>query len=133
MTKSQTDKHHHPSSKNMPSQEDIAEYIKHNSNAIMHSFQTATTGINQIYQAMAQYTQSLVQMSIAAAQAAASARTLQDVVKVHNDYAKTSMDALVENGTRISEMTLKIANDTAQPLHQHVNETMQKFKQRTAA
>jgi phasin family protein len=99
----------------------------------MRSLQCLTAGATQISQALAQYSQNLMQMSVAACQAASSARTLKDVAELQSDYAKTSMDALVENGTRITEMALKIANDASAPISQRANETMQQFSQRTAA
>lgn len=117
----------------MLSAEEFAQITKQNSDAAMRSLQTLTTGMNQMSQALAQYSQNLMQMSMAAFQAASSARTLRDVAELQNDYAKTSMDALVENGTRITEMALKIANDAAAPISQRANETMQQFSQRTAA
>jgi len=137
MNKPQTDSKSANANNNHPlfsfSHEGVSESAKQNGEAVMRSLQMATTGANQICQAMAQYTQNLMQVSMAAFQALASARTLQDAAKIQNDYAKTSMDALVEHNTRISGMALKTANDTAQPLHQHANETMKKFNQRTAA
>jgi phasin family protein len=117
----------------MISAEELATITKQNSDACMRSLQCLTTGATQISQAIAQYSQNLMQMSVAACQAASSARTLKDVAELQSDYAKTSMDALVENGTRISEMALKIANDAAHPISQRANETIQQFAQRTAA
>lgn len=117
----------------MISAEELAQISKQNSDAFMRSLQTLTTGATQISQALAQYSQNVMQMSVAAAQAASSARTLRDVAELQSDYAKTSMDALVENGTKITEMALKIANDASQPISQRANETLQQFTQRTAA
>lgn len=117
----------------MVSVDEIVQIAKQNTDAGMRSIQSLTTGLNQISQASAQFAQTMMQMSMAALQAASSARNLRDVAELQNDYAKTSMDAMVENGTRITEMALKIANDAAAPLSQRANETMQQFSQRTAA
>jgi phasin family protein len=115
------------------SAEEIAAITKQNSDAFMKSAQTWTSGLTQLSQTMAQFSQNLMQMSVAACQAASSARTLKDVAELQSDYAKTCTDALVENGTRITEMALKIANDASAPISQRANETMQQFTQRTAA
>ncbi len=132
-----SNKTHSTSNSNTPffafSAEDFAQITKQNSDACMRSLQCLTAGATQISQALAQYSQNLMQMSVAACQAASSARTLKDVAELQSDYAKTSMDALVENGTRITEMALKIANDASAPISQRANETMQQFSQRTAA
>lgn len=116
----------------MLSAEEIAQITKQNSDAYMRSLQTWTTGMNQFSQACAQFSQNMMQMSMAACQAASSARTLRDVAELQSDYAKTSMDAIVENSTRLTEMAMKIANDASQPLSQRANETMQQFNQRAA-
>ncbi len=113
----------------MPSAEQIAEAVRANGDALVRSAQTMTQGINQLTQAATQYTQNVLQMAVAATQAATSARTLREITDLQNDYAKTSFDALVENSTRMSELSLKIANDAAQPLSQRLNETMQQFQQ----
>jgi len=115
------------------SAEDFAQITKQNTDAYMKSAQTWSSGMTQISQTLSQFSQNLVQMSVAAAQAASSARTLRDVAELQSDYAKTCTDALVENGTRITEMALKIANDATAPISQRANETMQQFSQRTAA
>lgn len=116
----------------MMSAEEIAQISKQNSDAVMRSLQTVTSGATQISQALSQFSQNMMQMSVAAFQAASSARNLRDVAELQSDFAKTSMDALVENGTRITEMALKIANDASQPISQRANETMQHFSQRAA-
>jgi phasin family protein len=133
MSKSQSSNSNSPSQFFLLSAEELSQLAKQNSDAFMRSMQTATTGMNQLSQTLAQFSQSMMQMSMAAFQAASSARTLKDVAELQNDYAKTSMDALVENGTKMTEMALKIANDASQPLSQRMNETMQQFNQRTAA
>ena len=97
------------------------------------AFELATTGVNEICQALSQYSQNLMELSAAAFQAAIKAQTFAEIAKVHHTYAKTSMDLLLENGGRISEMTFKTANDAAQPLQDHATATMRKFTPRTAA
>ena len=113
--------------------EEMASINKQNTDACIRAWQTLTAGATQVGQAVAQYSQSMLQMSVAAAQAASSARTLKDVAELHSDYAKTSMDSLLENSTKIAEMTMKIANDVSAPLSQRANETMQQFTQRASA
>jgi len=133
MSKTSSNTNHAGSQFFMLSAEEVAQITKANSDAVTRSVQTLTNGMNQISQAMAQFSQGMMQMTVAAVQAATSARTLRDVAELHSDYAKTSMDAMVENGTRITEMMLKTANDAAAPISQRANETMQEFSKRTAA
>ena len=126
----------HANNKGRPSifgTEELVEAAKQNGEVMIRAIQTATTGANQVIQALAGHSQSLTQLSIAAFQAAISARTLAEVVRIQTDYARNSMDHFVRNGTQITEMTVKIANDSAEPIKQHADEAMRKFKHQTAA
>jgi len=117
----------------MPSAEEFTEAAKRGGDAITRAFESATTGVNEICQVLTQYSQSLMELSAAAFQAAVKTQTFEEIAKVHHTYAKTSLELLLENGGRISEITVKAANNTAQPLQDHANDTMRKFTPRTAA
>ena len=114
------------------SAEEMSKMAKANSDAMMSSLQTATQGYAQMAQALAQFTQNMTQMSMAAWQAASQARDLNDMTELQSDFAKTSMEALMENSSRLTEMALKIANDASQPLSKRMNETMQEMNKRAA-
>jgi len=45
-----------------------------------------------------------------------TAKTFQDVVDIQIDFAKKQFDQLVAEGTKMSELSVKVATDAAQPL-----------------
>ena len=113
--------------------EEASNLFKANTEACMQSAQRMMAACNQINQSIMSLSQSMMQMGVAAVQAATSARTLRDVAEIQNDYAKSAIDACVSKSTEISELALKAANDAAAPISARINETMQQFSQRSAA
>jgi phasin family protein len=54
----------------------------------------------------------------ATARAAMTAKSLQELIDLQTTYAKTSLDAVMAEGTKLSEITTKLAQDTVEPLNE---------------
>lgn len=63
---------------------------------------------------------------VEATKAVLAAKTINDVVDVQSDYAKESFDTFVAEGTKISELSLKVANETFEPIKAQVQATVEK-------
>jgi phasin family protein len=61
------------------------------------------------------------------------AKTLQDVVELNNKFAKTSVDSFLANSAKLSEITLKVATEAAQPLKARVDLAIAKIGKPLAA
>ena len=69
----------------------------------------------------------LVENSLQANRAVMTASSVSEAVDVQSSYAKSAFDTMVSETTRMSEMSLKTANDTMAPISQRVNAAMERF------
>ena len=79
------------------------------------------------------YTQALTDMSVSAGKAMLGARTLGDVAEVQSAFARTSFDSLVAETAKLSELSLKAANEALGPLQVHLRAAMRRTVRPQAA
>lgn len=73
-------------------------------------------GMEDIGAAWLRYTQRSVEDSVEAARALLSARSLREAVEVQSDYARNSLGSLMSESVRLSELSVKVAQEAMQPL-----------------
>ena len=54
--------------------------------------------------------------NLAMAKALAGAKTVQDMVELQKGHVEATLNKAVTTGTRLSETTMTVANDVAEPL-----------------
>ena len=74
-----------------------------------------------------------MEASAQAAKALLAARTLREAVDVQTDFAKSSFDKLVAESTKLSEISVKVANEAAEPISARVNAAIEKILKPVAA
>ena len=57
----------------------------------------------------------------------------REIVDLQSEYAKTSFDNIVSEGTKISEMTVKVANEALEPINARMNAAVEKMSKPVAA
>ncbi len=73
------------------------------------------------------YLQSAADLTTQAAKAVLSAKTPQDALDVQTDYVQRRFDNMIAEGTKISELSTKTANDVLTPLRKRFDENVAKF------
>ena len=53
-----------------------------------------------------------------------TAKTMRDVIDLQTDFAKQRFDHLVAEGTKMSEMSVKVANEAMEPLQKQFDTTV---------
>jgi phasin family protein len=71
-------------------------------------------------------TQGTVEQGVATWKALMAARNLREVMELQNEYARTTFDQWVNEGTRLSETALKVANEAWAPLNGRLGETVER-------
>ena len=79
--------------------------------------------IGQAYFKLAKVT---AETNAEAAKAVFAAKTINDVVDVQNDFALESCQTLFTEGTKISELSLKLAHEAFEPLKEQMHSSMAK-------
>ena len=104
--------------------EDMSGFGKANIEAAMAASQTLVKGIEQMNRAWSEFTMRLVEAHMNSVQALFGCKNLKDVVELQADFAKKQLEAAMVESSKLSELTLKVANEAIQPLSVRVSEAM---------
>lgn len=105
--------------------DDIKGQGKDNLDAVVRANSVLAKGVETLGQEMIGFATASVAAQVAAAQALAGAKTFQVVIELQNTYARASFDQFVAESARLSELTLKVASETAEPLQARVKHTVE--------
>lgn len=112
------------SSTTLKSVEQFAAIGKANVEAAIKTNAILLKGAEDIGKAWTSLARRVVEAHMNSMQALVGCKNLKDVVDVQTDWAKTQIETVVAEGAKVSELTLKVANESVQPLSATVNETM---------
>ena len=113
--------------------EDLSKFSKENLDAYVAAGTTVAKGFETIGRAWVNFAQETFEAGAQVAKALLSAKTLREAVDVQTDFAKTTFDKLVAEGTKVSEISVKVTNEAAEPINARVNATIEKFLKPMAA
>jgi phasin family protein len=98
-----------------------------NVDAIMKSSQIVAKGMEELSKAMFNFAQSSVQQTVEMTKACANVKTMSDLTELQKQSAKKSFDSVIAEGTKMSEMSVKVANDAMEPINARVKAVMSKM------
>jgi len=113
--------------------EDLSKFSKENLDAYVAAGTTIAKGYETIGRAWVNFTQETFEAGAAVAKALLSAKTLREAVDVQTDFAKTTFDKLVAEGTKVSEISVKVANEAVEPINARLNAAIEKLLKPIAA
>ena len=113
--------------------EDLSKFSKENVEAYVAAGTTVFKGFETISRAWANFAQETFDASAQVAKQLLTAKTLREAVDVQTDFAKTTFDKLVSEGTKVSEISVKVTNEAAEPINARFNATIEKFLKPVAA
>lgn len=79
------------------------------------------------------FAQTQAEANVAAAKKLMGAKTINDVVEIQSELARSQFDAYVAEGTKVSEMYLKVANETVEPIQAQMNVVVERIMKPVAA
>jgi phasin family protein len=112
---------------------ELANLGKENLEAFVESSTIAVKAAETFGKEWMGIAQSAVEQNVAAFQGLVAAKTLKEVVELQNVWAKKAFDTAVVEGTRLSEMGVKTANDAFEPIKARVNVSVEKLFKPIAA
>ncbi len=114
--------------------DDVAAFGKDNIEAVVTAGNIATKGWQDLGAAwFAFVAKGAVDTNVAVMQAMMSVKSPQDLVNIQSSYAKSTFDSFVAEGSKLSEMGVKVTNDAMAPINARVNATVEKFSKPLAA
>ncbi|HIJ37394.1 MAG TPA: phasin family protein [Rhodospirillaceae bacterium] len=108
--------------------EGLVEFNKANIEAIVKSSNIVARGTQELSKVVASLAQQSIDGSVAAGKALIGAKTLQEVIDLSSSLAKANFDRIFAEGSRLGQLSSKIASDAFAPLSQRVEAAVQTLK-----
>ena len=113
--------------------DDMTKTGKENVDAFVQASTVFARAVEDMSKAVFAYTQASVDMSVSTGKALLTAKSLREVVDLQNEFARTSFDSLLAEATKLSELSVKAANQALEPIQARVNATVATFAKPIAA
>lgn len=106
--------------------DELAALNKDNMDAFVKAANIMSKGVEDMGKAYWAFAQSSVETGVEASKAMMGARTINDVVEIQTDLMRNSVDNALAEGTKLTEMAVKVTNDSVAPLQQRYAATVEK-------
>jgi phasin family protein len=113
--------------------EELVEFSKGNLEAMVASGKVAATGAQDIAKYTADYGRKSIEEATATAKKFAGVKSPTEFFQLQSEVAKSSLDAMVAEGSKFTESYLKLLGDIAQPIQNRVSVAVEKVKTSVAA
>jgi phasin family protein len=94
----------------------LAAFNKATLEAFIQSANVATKGLETINAEALAYSKQALEDSVAAAKAAMTSKSIQELIEVQSDFAKSSFDTMVGQATKFGDLFMSVAKETAEPI-----------------
>ena len=95
---------------------EMNDFGKGNLEAMVESAKIAARGFETLGQEAAAYAKQSFERTSATVQQMAAVKSPTELMKLQSDFVRTSFDAMVAEGSRSTEMMLKLAGEIVQPI-----------------
>ncbi len=113
--------------------EEAASLGKDNMDAYVLSSTVVAQGFEALGKEVITYTQAAMEASMAAAQALVAAKTLEEVIELQTEYSRNSIDSMVAESAKLTDLSIALAHDALEPLQTRVTVTVEKMIKPLAA
>jgi phasin family protein len=113
--------------------DELAAFNQGNFEAFVAAGAAAAKGFETLSQQVFACNQKAVETSVATAKALLGCKTLQDVVEVQGDLTRRGIDEWLAEGNKLSELTVQVANQTAEPINSRLSEAVDRLMKPLAA
>ena len=107
--------------------DDAAAFNRATVEALLASTVLVAKGVEDIAKAWLEFTQRSVQDGTAAAKAIVEAKSLREAVALQGDYARASFDSLVAESGKVSEISVKLADEALRPIRARVEVAVERM------
>ncbi|MFI5024696.1 MAG: phasin family protein [Alphaproteobacteria bacterium] len=115
------------------SYDELTALGKENLDALVRASTVLVKGFETLGKEFASYNQASIEKGVANAQALFGVKTLRELVELQTGMARETFDALVEQGTKLGELSVKVANEAFGPIQEQLNVTVEKILRPAAA
>ncbi|HEC91044.1 MAG TPA: phasin family protein [Alphaproteobacteria bacterium] len=113
--------------------EDVAGFGKENINAVMATGALLSKGIQDMNKAWFALAQDAMEQNVAATKRILGSKSVVEVVEIQSDLARAGYDKAMIESRRLSDMSIKLAEEASAPIVGRVNTAMEAFTKPFAA
>lgn len=113
--------------------EEFSKFQKDNYEACVAASTIFAKGAENLGKALMVFTQEAMENATQTTRAMLGAKTLREAVDLQSDFAKVNFDKFVAEGTKFSELSVKVASEALAPLNARVNAAVEKMLRPVAA
>ncbi|MGP1396472.1 MAG: phasin family protein [Inquilinaceae bacterium] len=107
--------------------EELAAYGRKNVEAVAMAGTILTKGFETMAAAWLEFAKESMDQTVGTARSVMGAKTLREAVDLQSDFAKTSVNDLIAESTRFTEMGAKVAQEALSPIKDRVEDTAQRL------
>lgn len=113
--------------------EDVAGFGKENIDAVMAASAVLSKGMQDLNKTWFALAQEALEQNVAATKRILGSKSVVEVVEIQSDLAKAGYDKAMAESRRLSDMSIKLAEEASAPIAGRVNTAMEAFTKPFAA
>ncbi|ADL00773.1 hypothetical protein MMB232_01405 [Brevundimonas subvibrioides] len=114
--------------KTSASMAELSAHSKQNLEALTASATAAQKGVEALSAQALSYSKSSWENGVAAAQTIAKARSVQELIELQTNYAKSAMETYLSEVTKMTETLTGSVKDSFKPINERVTATVETFQ-----
>lgn len=114
--------------KSLSTLNDVNAQSKHNLEAVVASVTAATKGAEALGAQVIAFSKESMESQVAAAKSLTSAKSVQEAVELQTAYAKSAMETMMAQMTKMSEMAASSVKDSMTPLNSRMTAMVEKMQ-----
>jgi phasin family protein len=107
--------------------EEFSQLSKENIDAYVRSGTIVAKGFEEASKSLMDFTRRSFENGVETAKAVMSCKDLREMVDLQSDYARASFDSLVNEGSKLSDLGVRMANEAMEPIQSRINLTVEKM------
>ncbi len=112
--------------------QEFSKFLEDNVNSTLQAFNILAKSSEEISKAYFSFAQSTFENNIAAAKSLFSARNAQEAFDLQSKTAKSNIDSLINESTKLSQLSIDAANKALQPIQNRINQTVESIIKKAA-
>jgi phasin family protein len=124
LTKEQAEK---VSATTMKNYDEMAQLSKQTIDALFQAGNVLAKGAESVAKELAGFAQGRVESNIATTKKLFGCTTVQEAMDIQTGFLKSSFDTWLAEGSKLSELTFKVANEAFDPINARVNEAIERL------
>ncbi|MBI3707746.1 MAG: phasin family protein [Proteobacteria bacterium] len=113
--------------------EELSKFQKDTLDAYSTASTIVTKGFETMGKQWATYTREAMEANAEAARSLLGAKSLNEAVELQSEWVKTAFDKAMAEGTKLSEISVKVANEALEPISARVTVAVEKLFKPLAA